>query len=69
MEKATTEHGRASHGGVRRGDARSGGCCFDLRKTAIGECAAVGWKAGGHDEVCWTISDGWAERKTGRRGK
>jgi hypothetical protein len=40
-----------------------------LRKIPIGEWVAMGWKTGGHDEACWTVSDGWAERKTGRRGK
>jgi hypothetical protein len=32
-------------------------------ETTIGEWAALGRKTGGHDEACWTVSDGWAERK------
>jgi hypothetical protein len=40
--------------------------CFGLLKTAIGEWASMGRKTSGHDEACWTISDGWADRKMSR---
>jgi hypothetical protein len=66
---STTEHGRASHDGAQCGGAGSGGGCFDLRKTMIGEWVVVGRKAGGHDKACWTVSDGWAKRKMVWRGK
>jgi hypothetical protein len=51
------------------GGSWHGSDCFGLRKTTIEEWAMMGRKTDGHDEACWTICDGWVERKMGRRGK